>query len=168
MKEILEHKNIIHILIILILYAIIILLLNKLNVFNKKTLEEVDNYSIFYTVSNSASLYLNKLASNDASNVYSLIDSEYIEENNITEENVIEKLKTFDIEFPSIRVTNMYQKKEFSNITTYYLKGNLIDADEDKYEIIDDYYLIVKINSKNNTYTITPYDGTIFKEDIHE
>lgn len=168
MKEIMEHKNIVHILIILILYAVIILLLNKIGVFNKDKIKLVDNYSIFYTTSNSANLYLNYLANDDSKSIISLLDEEYIENNNITKENVIDKLKDFTIEFPTLRVVSMYEEKINNNKKRYYLKGNLIDSDEDKYEIVKDYFLIVDIDSSNNTYTITPYNGKIFKEENNE
>lgn len=168
MKEIMEHKNIVHILIILILYAVIILLLNKIGVFNKDKIKLVDNYSIFYTTSNSANLYLNYLANEDSKSIISLLDEEYIENNNITKENVIDKLKDFTIEFPTLRVVSMYEEKINNNKKRYYLKGNLIDSDEDKYEIVKDYFLIVDIDSSNNTYTITPYNGKIFKEENNE
>ena len=57
MKEFLEHKNIIYILIILILYTFIALLLGRLK-YDKTDITKVDNYSVFYTLSNSLNTYL--------------------------------------------------------------------------------------------------------------
>lgn len=167
MKDILEHKNIIHILIILILYSVIVLLIDKTELFKQNKITEVKNYSEFYTVSNSANLYLSYLSSSNKDSVYAILDNDYKDKKEITKDNVIEKLNDVKDIVPALRVNNMYEEKLSKYNKKYYLKANLIDNGEE-YKIIRDYYLIVTIDSKNNTYSITPYDGAIFKEENNE
>lgn len=167
MKDILEHKNIIHILIILILYSVIVLLIDKTELFKQNKITEVKNYSEFYTVSNSANLYLSYLSSSNKDSVYAILDNDYKDKKGITKDNVIEKLNDVKDIVPALRVNNMYEEKLSKYNKKYYLKANLIDNGEE-YKIIRDYYLIVTIDSKNNTYSITPYDGAIFKEENNE
>lgn len=167
MKDILEHKNIIHILIILNLYSVIVLLIDKTELFKQNKITEVKNYSEFYTVSNSANLYLSYLSSSNKDSVYAILDNDYKDKKGITKDNVIEKLNDVKDIVPALRVNNMYEEEISKYNKKYYLKANLIDNGEE-YKIIRDYYLIVTIDSKNNTYSITPYDGAIFKEENNE
>lgn len=167
MKEVLEHKNIMYILIILVLYTCIALLFSRIKSTQDKIVE-VDNYSKFYTLSNSANMYVSYIGVDDNSDVYLLLDDEYIKENEITKENVISKVKDFETSNPSFRVTKMLEKVTGKSTKKYYLKGNLIDLSEDVYKILKDYYLIMDVDEANNTYKITPYDGKIFMEGKYE
>ena len=145
------------------LYTIIALLLNNVK-FNKTEISKVDNYSVFYTLSNSLNTYLSYLGE-DNENVYDLVEDKYREEFGITKENVISKLKDFDISAPSLRAEEMMHESVDKNIDKYYVRGKLVNMEEDEYKIIKDYYLIIFVDSRNNTFEITPYDGSIFKEE---
>lgn len=167
MKDILSHKNVMYVLIILILYTCIVLLFNRVKA-NKQEITAVDNYSRFYTLANSANMYLSYLGLENSKNVYTLLSDDYIKENKITESNVITKLKDFETTSPSIRVTKMLEQNVSKNMKKYYIKGNLIDISEDEYNVLKDYYLIMEVDENNNTYQITPYDGKIFMEGKYE
>ncbi len=167
MKDILSHKNVMYVLIILILYTCIALLFNRIKS-SKQEISVVDNYSRFYTLANSANMYLSYLGLENSKNVYTLLNDDYIKENQITEDNVITKLKDFETTSPSIRVTKMLQQTLNKRLKKYYIKGNLIDISEDTYDVLKDYYLIMEVDENNNTYQITPYDGKIFMEGKYE
>lgn len=166
MKEFLEHKNIIYILIILILYTFIALLLGRLK-YDKTDITKVDNYSFFYTLSNSLNTYLTYL-SEENTEVYKIVEDEYKEKFGITKENVISKLKDFDIDTPSFRAEEMLYESVDKNINKYYVRGKLVSVGEDEYKIIKDYYLIIYVDSRNNTFMISPYDGSLFKGEQNE
>ena len=57
MKDLLNHKNIMYVLIILVLYTAIALLYSRVKYVNEKIIE-VSNYSKFYTLANSANMYV--------------------------------------------------------------------------------------------------------------
>ncbi len=166
MKEFLEHKNIIYILIILILYTFIALLLSGLK-YDKTDITKVDNYSVFYTLSNSLNTYLTYL-SEENTEVYNIVEDEYKEKFGITKENVISKLKDFNIDTPSFRAEEMFYESVDKNINKYYVRGKLVSVGEDEYKIIKDYYLIIYVDSRNNTFMISPYDGYLFKGEQNE
>ena len=161
MKDLLEHKNIVYILIILVLYTIIALLLNRIK-FDKTDITKVDNYSVFYTLSNSLNTYLTYL-SEENTEVYNIVEDKYKEQFGITKENVISKLKDFDIDSPSFRAEEMLYESVDKNINKYYVKGKLVNIGEDEYKIIKDYYLIIYVDSRNNTFLISPYNCSFFK-----
>ena len=156
MKDLLEHKNIVYILIILVLYTIIALLLSKIK-FNKTEITKVDNYSVFYTLSNSLNTYLTYL-SEENTEVYNIVEDKYKEQNVITKENVISKLKAEEMLYESVD----------KNINKYYVRGKLVNVGEDEYKIIKDYYLNIYVDSRNNTFMISPYDGSLFKGERNE
>ena len=160
MKDLLEHKNIVYILIILVLYTIIALLLSKIK-FNKTEITKVDNYSVFYTLSNSLNTYLTYL-SEENTEVYNIVEDKY------KEENVISKLKDFNIDAPSFRAEEMLYESVDKNINKYYVRGKLVNVGEDEYKIIKDYYLNIYVDSRNNTFMISPYDGSLFKGERNE
>ncbi len=166
MKDLLEHKNIVYILIILVLYTIIALLLSKIK-FNKTEITKVDNYSVFYTLSNSLNTYLTYL-SEENTEVYNIVEDKYKEQNVITKENVISKLKDFNIDAPSFRAEEMLYESVDKNINKYYVRGKLVNVGEDEYKIIKDYYLNIYVDSRNNTFMISPYDGSLFKGERNE
>lgn len=167
MKDIFSHKNVMYVLVILILYTCIALLFSRVRS-NKQEISVVDNYSRFYTLANSANMYLSYLGLENKKNVYTLLNDDFIKENKITEDNVIAKLKDFETTSPSIRVTKMLEQSLSKNTRRYYIKGNLVDISEDTYNILKDYYLILEVDENNNTYQITPYDGKIFMEEKYE
>ena len=54
------------------------------------------------------------------------------------------------------------------NINKYYVRGKLVNVGEDEYKIIKDYYLNIYVDSRNNTFMISPYDGSLFKGEQNE
>lgn len=126
-------------------------------------IEIVTSSSKFYTVNNCVYRYLTYLQANDADNLTILLDGSYKKKNNISADNVLDKLEKLDGVY-SFEARKMYQEELNEDITKYYVYGYL------KEEVIDqsfevesiDYYIIVTLNAKNQTFSITPYDGEIF------
>lgn len=60
----------------------------------------------------------------------------------------------------------MYEQLINSNVTKYYVYGYLrVDDMDFNYNDKIDYYIIVYLNSENDTFSILPYDGEIFLKD---
>lgn len=167
MKDLLNHKNIMYVLIILVLYTAIALLYSRVKYVNEKIIE-VSNYSKFYTLANSASMYVSYVGIEDSKSVLTLLNDDYVKEHELTFSNVISKVKDFDTSLPSFRVTKMLEQITGKSTKRYYLKGNLVDLSEDVYNVLKDYYLIMDLDENNNTYQITPYNGEIFVEGQYE
>lgn len=97
-----------------------------------------------------------------AEKIYNILSENYIKENNITKSNVTTKVRTLseNIVFTPIKITVLQDKKNISSFLVYGVLGKLID-----YSKYMDLFMVVNINSKENTYSIEPiYDYANFDE----
>ena len=123
----------------------------------------VSNYSRFFTVSNSANSYINFLARGNAESLMILLDDGYIARHNLNVNNVLDHLDDLAGEFYSFNARRMYQYPLSRYMIRYYIHGHL------RQEILDgwveplDYYLILTLDNRNFTFSITPYDGASFR-----
>lgn len=165
----LNKKNII-LLIVLILIIIIGLLLHnyrnqdisdKIN--NKITL--VNDYSRFFTISNAGNKYISYLQKEDKEKLFLLLNESYISVNNITKDNLLDKLTLLKSGNYTFEAYKMYHERLTSDIIRYYIKGNLSLEIMDEYQRPSDYYLIIEMDEKKNIFEVTPYDGKIFMEE---
>ena len=95
-------------------------------------IKDVNSYEEYYAVLNAVKKYLAFLSNEDSEAVYALLDKNYIDENKITTENVIQTLK--DNNKTEIIVNEMrYEKQNEYNIK-YFVKGYLYEYNEDEYD----------------------------------
>lgn len=144
--------------------ALIVLIIRFFGIGKDETkIEIVTSTSKFYTVNNCVYRYLVYLQAEDTDSLMLLLDSSYKKKNNISSDNVLDKLEKLDDVY-NFEARKMYQEELNENLTKYYVYGYL------KKEVINqsietepiDYYVIVILNTKNQTFSITPYDGEIF------
>ena len=125
----------------------------------------VKDYSRFFTISNAGNKYINYLQNKDKDNLILLLNDTYISVNEITKDNILDKLTLLNSGNYTFEARKMYQEILNQNITRYYVKGNLNIVLMDEYERPKDYYLIIEMDLKNLTFSVTPDDGKIFKGD---
>ena len=100
------------------------------------------------------------------------LSTNYKEQNNIDKNNVLNIVG--NINATSYKSKSMYYEQIDDNVKKYYVSGVLKEEEfDDNMNIISesskDYYLIIYINNKNNTFSVEPYDGKIFMSgDIDE
>ena len=128
---------------------------------NKKML--VNDYSRFFSISNAADKYISYLGKQDKENLILLLNDQYIKEHKINNDNVLNILELLDKEY-SFEAKKIYLSHINSNVTKYYIYGQLIENAMTGYKKPKDYYLIINLDEKNLLYDVTPYDGRIFKE----
>ena len=122
----------------------------------------VNNASTFFTIDGCANKYISALSLNNKDNVMKLLDSKYIRDNNITIDNVFEKLD-FKEGYYVFSSKKIYQVDLSDEYIKYYIYGLLQRDALDEYDYGSGYYLIVNVDKNLNTFSITPYDGDIFK-----
>ena len=129
----------------------------------------VSSYNTFFTVDYCASKYISYLSNKDIDKLTLILNENYKKENKINKDNIfefIEKLSDKQYLFSSRK---MYEEKISDNITKYYVKGYIVEDVllEDDYIAPRkiEYYLIVYLDSVNQTFSIEPYNGKIFKGD---
>ena len=107
---------------------------------NTKTIEldfkdnnMVKSYEEFFAVNNAFTKYINYSFKQDAKAFFSILDKNYVEKNNITEENVIDKIGQIDKS--EIIIKEMYYKEQNDYNTSYLVKAYLYDYNEKEYDL---------------------------------
>lgn len=137
--------------------------------FSTTQIENVTEKIDYYTVRNCINSYLNFL-NNDSSiyysagqmdtdmqkeYIYSLLSLEYIEQNNITVENLLSKINTVNQTqiFVPLKM-KVLQKENINKFLAYGVIQNLTD-----YEFIKEAYFIVNLDYINKTFSIEPINN---------
>lgn len=130
---------------------------------SENDIEIVKSSSKFYTVSNCVYRYLTYVEAKNSDNILLLLDNKYKKDNSIDKNNVIDIIGSLDGNY-SFEGRKMYEQRINDNTEKYYVYGYLRkevmnpSLAEDPIE----YYIIVTLDTKNQTFSITPYDGEIF------
>ncbi len=178
MKKILK-SSIIIIVVIAIILIIILILLPKENqeleeikkeaemqrnieenpgmIINGKKPSELKVENIFYTIDNELRIYMNQVNNSEKNKVYNLLDKDYIEKNNITEENVLEKIPNY-IDIDTYKTKKIYELTG-RNLATYFVKGIV----EEK-----NIYFVFKLDISNDVFSIFPIEEEEYNKKINE
>lgn len=98
-----------------------------------------DNNS-YYTALSSANKFINYISNNSKTDIYSVLEPEYVKSNNITLDNLNNFLpKINDGLVYDYVVNEMYQKRISKHITEYYLYGNIRQEKEEDGSTIYNY-----------------------------
>lgn len=81
--------------------------------------------------------------------MYSMLDKEYINENEITMEDILNKLG--EIGSSEINITDMYVSEQSLDVSIYFVYGRLRNT---KTSEISDFSMMVKVDSSNKTFSI--------------
>ena len=147
---------------IAVLFLLILFLINTEN--NKSVSNNivlVNDPSEFYTVSSCLTKYVTYVSSKDNEKIYIMLDSNYIDKNNITVDNVFDFISLYDGEYTQSSI-RMYSQQINSYTTKYYVKYviNQSIMDVATEDIIQ--YAIVVLNERELSFSIEPYDGEMF------
>ena len=139
----------------------------KGEVINFESLEthNVTNKVEYYTVRNCINNYLSILNSEDAiyhkgfeydintqkNNIYNLLSSEYIKNENITKNNILDKIET--VEDDEIFIPLEMKVLENVDVNKYLAYGIIQNTDNEYKRKL---YIIVNLNMSNKTYSIEP------------
>lgn len=157
-----DIKTFITILIICALIVGVVLILNRKN--NSEKLEVVNDYNSFFTTTNYVNNFLSY--SKDSSKLYDVIYSKYIDDNNITKDNIFDYIKSYQGDV-SIKVTAMKYVKVKGNYI-YYVKGKLYQSTFDSVELLEDNFeVVVLVDINTSSYGIYPIDDNDYKDIIN-
>lgn len=172
-----KRKKIIIILLILIMIVALSLLIVVISMKNKNDImdnveyeypeqefyvEKVKDVAEFYTVKSIVNSYENMIINNENIKIYSILNKNYIDENKITTENVLDYVDKTELNeendpFDEIKIIieSMLCIKEENNIfTNYYVKGFAIKNND--YSTRDEINIMIKLDSQNNLFSIAP------------
>ena len=118
---------------------------NPASIVNGKKPELVNYGNIYYTVDSLVKNYITHLNNNDKKEIYNILDKDYIQENNITEENVLLKIEQYS-NIEKSKIKNIYELSG-SRYTTYYIEYNINDKN---------IYFTINTDFINKTFSIIP------------
>lgn len=126
---------------------------------NYDNLSVVNEYSTFFTNINYVNNYISRIANNDSSSVYNLLDNKYIEENNITMNNVLDIVGNYSV-LSSFDVNNMYYTQVDKDYI-YYIEGKIYENgyDEEKNLINDKFALVIINDTDKSSYSLYPVNN---------
>ena len=110
----------------------------------------VDSQSQYYSIIACLENYYNSILEGNNQKLYDILAVKYIEDNEITQENVIGKSNVENLVNANYNINEMY-KQETDNIYKYYINGYLRDTNINT-------YFIVFVDMNNATYSIYPID----------
>ena len=125
------------------------------------TIRLVENREYYYTVQSIVQSYIYSIMENDSETLLNTLDPEYINEYNINENNVVDRLNNFakdvneeDIDKYKILIEKMYYSEQ-STINTFFVKLKVINRET---ELVTDTSIIVEMDLMYNVYYILPYE----------
>ena len=158
--------------IVLVIITVVVVALST--VFNKKDEEYeikpevVTNYSNFYTVNSCVYRVATYIASENKNDLMLVLSKDYQRKNKITEDNILELFPKVE-QGSTFVSTKMYYENIDSNIKKYYVEGyieanQLVEMKDSNNLERNEIYFIVYLDTKEQIFSIEPYDGNIFMD----
>ena len=123
----------------------------------------VDDYSRFFTVNSCVYKYITYLSSNKTDELVKILDEEYVSKNNINSSNIYNYVNRLNGNY-SFKSKKIYYQVDDEKVIKYFVYGYLIEETIDGIGNKKDYYVIVNLDLENQLFSVTPYDGEMFKE----
>ena len=115
----------------------------------------VKNRNDFFTVTNCVDRYITYLSRKDVEILYNYLDEQYRKSNGITKQNILAHVQTLD-DFYKFKAREMYILKDSNEIEQYFVYGTLtLEFDEDD-EKETKFYISIKLDKTNNTFSVIP------------
>ena len=125
----------------------------------------VKDYNRYYTITNIVDKYYSAINNEYKDDLMVMLNDDYIKDNNITNDNVIAKLKV-DNNNISFQGSLMCKKKLHTGVVSYYVSGETIGTNTGK-KIKDSYFEVIQ-DENNMTFDIKEIDNTSFGDECHE
>ena len=129
-----------------------------------KSYIKVEDYSRYYTISNILDKYYTALSNRNYSSVYTMLSDDYKKNNDITEQNVQTKIKTYDVR-TTYQGGLMCRKRLGKGHTSFYVSGTVTASNQ--YKVFEDAYYEVFLDENNMTFSITEIDASTFGGACH-
>lgn len=121
----------------------------------------VTEYDIFFSIGNNLNQYLKYLQDQNADAIYSLLSKEFIEEYEITPQNVLNYLDQYEQKTNTFQAKSMYYKSEETKYL-FYVKGDIIEDNYETSSIVKENVLfLVSADYQNLTYSVYPLEYEI-------
>lgn len=159
-----DLKTLIVVILVCAIPLTIVLILNIKS--NSDKLEVVNEYNDYFSIVGNVNKYLNYTSTGNEEAIYSLLDKEYITNNEVTINNVLDKVSIYPIN-TSVKI-NIMTSVNIKNSYAYYLKGSIIQNNySTTEEITNNFEMIVLKDLDNLTISLYPINNnTNYKKTI--
>lgn len=165
MKELEKNEKILLICIIIGLIIVFIVKLLTRSASGEeldKSIKIVTDQNRFFEVSSCINKYIQYSQNQEYDKLFSIINEDYKEKNNIDINNVFSFFKQFGVN-DVFSARKMYYQQLDSGIYKYYVYGYYREELMDSIGENKEYYIIVYLYTDNMTFSIEPYDGELFE-----
>ncbi len=150
-----DVKTFVTIVVICLIIVVIFLLLNRKS--NSERLEPVNEYNTFFAVTNYVNNYLDYNSSADNSKLYDILYTKYINNKEITTNNIFDVVKKFPID-SNIKVSKMEYVK-IKNDYIYYIEGKINQITYDGNEEIENNFRVLVLTEFDTlSYAVYPLE----------
>jgi len=125
-----------------------------------KELGLVDDYVTYFTVENLLVNYMMKIEYSNKEAIYALTDDTYIKENQITQENILDKMSNISKYDSKLIIRKIYDRSNLEN-SEYYISCIL-----GKNHMGKQYYFTMHKDEQNLTYSVEPIEKEEYDEKI--
>lgn len=134
----------------------------------KTEITKVKSASAYFTVQSCVNKYILYISEQDKESIYNLLDFEYIEENNINRDNILNKIEKIP-EQVTFEAEKMYVEEIDDNHSKYYTSGVLKQNNlEESIIINNNFNIAVNMDFDNMIFSIIPLEnGGVFDEKIN-
>lgn len=168
MKEKKDYTLLIIICVILLCIVVLLFLNNGSNddsILNEEPKYKlVSDYSRFFTIDSCVYKYITYLNGNKTDDLINILDEEYVNNNGINSNNVYNYVNKLSGNY-SFKSKKIYYQVGNDKVIKYFVYGYLIEETIDGMGEKHDYYVIVNLDVENQLFSVTPYDGEMFKEE---
>lgn len=127
-----------------------------------ETISVVEDNSKFFTVSSCVSKYISYLSDRNTENLLILLSNEYKNNNSVNSQNLYNFTGNIG-DNNTFTAKKIFQQRLTKTIYKYYIYGYIQEDLMDSVSAKQDYYIIVILDESNMTFSIEPYDGSMFK-----
>ena len=117
-------------------------------------INDLKDHNTFFTILSCINKYMQYNEQKDNSNIYNILSTEYISKNNITIDNITQKIKMYN-NAETFTAKEIYEYNNNENVSTYFVYGKTIennfDNDDPKQEQIN---IVVQLDKSNRTFDI--------------
>lgn len=148
-----DIKTVIVVVCVCLICVVGVLIINRKSNFDK--LEVVDEYNVFFSNVSYINEYVSYVSNKNVNVLYSLLDSDYIENNDITTDNIMNKIEYYPV--GSYFSANSMSFVQIKDSFLFYITGVINYSEHDSDKIIDDNFsVLLFIDYINSTFSIYP------------